>query len=125
MLGLARAVDHAAGLGHTARLLCSGLVTVATYQRMVPCARFMIQCGLVVAVRLSCHQRTLSSVMKAREMNVRLASLGPWLVQRAWGPSPACPAKGLRSLPIASAWYCARALCESVRSVEAVRLSCL
>ena len=89
MLGLARAVDHAAGLGHIARLLCSGLATFATYQRVVPCARFFIQCGPVVAVRLSCHQRTLASLLKAREMGVRLASVGPWRMQRAWGPPPA------------------------------------
>ena len=77
MLGLARAVDHAAGLGHIARLLCSGLATFATYQRVVPCARFVIQCGPVEAVRLSCHQRTLASLLNAPEMSERMVSLGP------------------------------------------------
>ena len=77
MLGYARAVDHATGLGHTARLLCSGRSTNVTYQRVVPRARIVIQCGPVVALRLSCHQRTLASLLKETEMGVRLASLGP------------------------------------------------
>ena len=83
MLALARAVDHAAGLGHTARLQCPGLATFATFQRVVPCACFVVPCGPVVAVRLSCYQRTIASVLNTREMGVRLASLGPWLVQQA------------------------------------------
>ena len=43
----------------------------------------LVQCGPVVAVRLSYLQRTLAPLLKAREMGVRLPSLGLWLGQRA------------------------------------------
>jgi len=61
----------------------------------------LVQCGPVVAVRLSCLQRTLASLLKAREMDVRLRSLGLWLKQRAWGgtarlPSSGCAAGAIR-----------------------------
>ena len=38
---------------------------------------FIIQRGSIVAVHLSCFQRTLASLRKAREMGVRMALLGP------------------------------------------------
>ena len=76
-LGLARAMAHATGLGLIARPLSLGFAAYTTYQRVVPRALFVIQCGPVVGVRLSCHQRTLASLMKAREMSECLASLGP------------------------------------------------
>ena len=51
-----------------------------------------VRCGPVVTWRLSCLQRTLASLLKAREMGVRLRSLGLWLRQRVCGPPPACRA---------------------------------
>ena len=76
----------------------------------------MIQCGPVVGVRLSCLQRTLASLLKAREMGVYLASLGPWLMQWAWDPLPACRARNLGLSPFTSPLYRAHTLCRSVRS---------
>jgi len=43
----------------------------------------LVQCGPVVTVRLSCLQRTLAPLLKTREMDVRLRSLGLWLGQQA------------------------------------------
>ena len=85
----------------------------------------LVQCGPVVAVRLSCLQRTLASLLKAREMGVRLRSLGPWLGQRAWGPPPVCRAQDVRPMPFTSAWCHPRALLVQCGPVVAVRLSCL
>ena len=67
---------HATGLRLIARLRSSGLAVVTTHQRMVLRALFVIQCGSVEAVRLSCLQRTLASLLNAPEMSVRMASLG-------------------------------------------------
>ena len=68
------------------------------------------------AVRLSCLQRTPASPLNAGEMGVRLASLGPWVMQRAWGQSLACRAQAFRPVLPTIARYRARALCDSVRS---------
>ena len=78
-------------------------------------ALFLVQCGFVVVVRLSCLQRTLASLLKAREMGVRLRSLGLWLRQRAWGPPPVCRAQDVRRMPFTSAWCHPRALFGLVR----------
>ena len=85
----------------------------------------LVQCGPVVAVRLSCLQRTLASLLKAREMGVRLRSLGLWLEQRAWGPPPVCRAQDVRPIPFTSAWCHPGALLVQCGPVVAVRLSCL
>ena len=124
-LALARAVAWATGLGPTARLPSSGRATNAIHQRMVPPGALLVQCGPVVAVRLSCLQRTLASLLKAREMGVRLRSLGLWLEQRAWGPPPVCRAQDVRPMPFTSAWCHPGALLVQCGPVVAVRLSCL
>ena len=86
--------------------------TIAWYAR----ALFILPCPSVLAVRLSCLQRTLATRLKILEMGVHLPSLGPWRMQRAWREPPACRAQGPRLVPPIIAWYHSRALCDSVRS---------
>ena len=85
----------------------------------------LVQCGPVVTVRLSCLQRTLASLLKAREMDVRLRSLGLWLGQRAWSPPPVCRAQDVRPMPLTSAWCQPRVRLVQCGHVVAVRLSFL
>ena len=82
-LALARPVAWATGLGPPARLPSSERATNTNHQRLVPPGARLVPCRPVVAVRLSCLQRTLTSLLKAPEMGLRLRSLGLWLGQRA------------------------------------------
>ena len=119
-LARARAVAWPTGLGLIARLPSSERATDTTYQRMVPPARSfgsVLQCGPVVAVRLSCLQRTLASQLKARKMGVRLHALGPWLSCRGLANGPRA-----HRLPVALSAVASS--CSASRRFGARALSC-